>query len=212
MFERFTDSCRKVMALATQEAKRYNHEYIGTEHILLGLVSEREGLGIQVLQNAAIDIDTLRKKIEKLVKSGSGMAYLGKLPQTPRAKKVIEWSIDEARALEQRDIGTEHLLLGLLQVKDGVACQVLNACGMTYEKAHRQVSKLLNIEPIHQASNEDDIQVIEITGEFTVCSQCGYDGGFHNIFYDLNCEKPTRWILMCPGCKAKYDIGLNCPQ
>ena len=211
MFERFTDSCRKVMALATQEAKRYNHEYIGTEHILLGLVSEPEGLGIQVLQNAAIDIDTLRKKIETLVKGGSGMAYLGKLPQTPRAKKVIEWAIDETRTMNQREIGTEHLLLGLLQVKDGVACQVLNGCGMTYEKARHQIFKLLNIEPIAEASNKDNIQVLEITGEFTVCPQCSYNGGFHNIFYGLN-SREQKWILMCPNCKAKYDIGLKYPE
>ena len=211
MFERFTDSCRKVMALANQEAQRYKHEYIGTEHILLGLASVHEGLGFQVLTDARIDVDALRENIEKLVRSGTGMAYLGKLPQTPRAKKVIEWAIDEARALNQRDIGTEHLLLGLLQVKDGIACQVLNACGLTYEKAIHQTSRLLSIEPLPDVPNKDDIQLLEMAGDFTVCPQCGYDGGFHNIFYHINTEKQTQWILVCPNCKAKYDIGLKYP-
>lgn len=212
MFERFTDSCRKVMALANQEAQRYKHEYIGTEHLLLGLASVREGLGIQVLQNLAIKVDKLRTEIGKLVKAGSERVHPGKLPQTPRAKKVVEWAIDEARAMNHGDIGTEHLLLGLLQVKDGVASQVLNACGLTYAMALQEVSRLLHIEPVPDRPDKDDIQVLEVTEEFTVCPQCGYDGGFHNIFYGLNSDTQAKWILMCPSCKEKFDIGLKYPQ
>ena len=93
MFERFTDRARKVMALANQEAQRFNHEYIGTEHILLGLVKEGSGVGANVLKNLDVDIKKLRLEIEKLVKSGPDMVTMGKLPQTPRAKKVIEYAM-----------------------------------------------------------------------------------------------------------------------
>ena len=97
MFERFTDRARKVMALANQEAQRFNHEFIGTEHILLGLVKEGSGVGATVLKNLDVDIKKLRLEVEKLVKSGPDMVTMGKLPQTPRAKKVIEYAIEEAR-------------------------------------------------------------------------------------------------------------------
>jgi len=97
MFERFTDRARKVMALANQEAQRFNHEYIGTEHILLGLVKEGSGVGANVLKNLDVDLRKVRLEVEKLVKSGPDMVTMGKLPQTPRAKKVIEYAIEEAR-------------------------------------------------------------------------------------------------------------------
>ena len=117
MFGRFTDSFRKAMTLANQEAQRYNHEYIGTEHVLLGLAKENEGIGFQVLHNFSIDIDKLRKEIEKQIKIGDNTAYQDKLPHTPQAKKTVECAIDESRALNHREIGTEHLLLGLLKDK-----------------------------------------------------------------------------------------------
>ena len=113
MFERLTDRARKVMALANQEAQRFNHEYIGTEHILLGLVKEGSGVGANVLKNLGIDLRKVRLEVEKLVKSGPEMVTMGKLPQTPRAKKVIEYAIEEARNLNHNYVGTEHLLLGL---------------------------------------------------------------------------------------------------
>ena len=115
MFERFTDRARKVMALANQEAQRFNHEYIGTEHILLGLVKEGSGVGANVLKNLDVDLRKVRLEVEKLVKSGPDMVTMGKLPQTPRAKKVIEYAIEEARNLNHNYVGTEHLLLGLLR-------------------------------------------------------------------------------------------------
>jgi ATP-dependent Clp protease ATP-binding subunit ClpA len=121
----FTDRARKVMALANQEAQRFNHEYIGTEHILLGLVKEGSGVGANVLKNLDVDLRKVRLEVEKLVKSGPDMVTMGKLPQTPRAKKVIEYAIEEARNLNHNYVGTEHLLLGLLREHDGVAAQVL---------------------------------------------------------------------------------------
>ena len=143
MFERFTDRARKVMALANQEAQRFNHEYIGTEHILLGLVKEGSGVGANVLKNLDVDLRKVRVEVEKLVKSGPEMVTMGKLPQTPRAKKVIEYGIEEARNLNHNYVGTEHLLLGLLREHDGVAAQVLMNLGLKLEEVREEVLNLL---------------------------------------------------------------------
>ncbi len=143
MFERFTDRARKVMALANQEAQRFNHEYIGTEHILLGLVKEGSGVGANVLKNLDVDLRKVRLEVEKLVKSGPDMVTMGKLPQTPRAKKVIEYAIEEARSLNHNYVGTEHLLLGLLREHEGVAAQVLMNLGLKLEEVREEVLNLL---------------------------------------------------------------------
>ncbi len=143
MFERFTDRARKVMALANQEAQRFNHEYIGTEHILLGLVKEGSGVGANVLKNLDVDLRKVRLEVEKLVKAGPDVVTMGQLPQTPRAKKVIEFAIEEARNLNHNYVGTEHLLLGLLREQDGVAAQVLMNLGLKLEEVREEVLNLL---------------------------------------------------------------------
>jgi ATP-dependent Clp protease ATP-binding subunit ClpC len=143
MFERFTDRARKVMQLANQEAQRFNHEYIGTEHILLGLVKEGSGVAANVLKNLDIDLRKIRLEVEKLVQSGPEMVTIGKLPHTPRAKKVIEYSMEEARNLNHNYVGTEHILLGLLREQDGVAAQVLMNLGMKLEDVREEVLSLL---------------------------------------------------------------------
>src|SRR3974377_745680 len=129
MYERFTDRARKVMQLANQEAQRFNHEDIGTEHILLGLVKEGSGVAASVLRNLDIDLRKIRLEVEKIVQSGPDMATRGKRPHTPRAKKVIEFAIEEARFLTHNWVGTEHLLLGLVREEEGVAAQVLMNLG-----------------------------------------------------------------------------------
>ena len=143
MYERFTDRARKVMQLANQEAQRFNHEYIGTEHILLGLVKEGSGVAANVLKNLDIDLRKIRLEVEKIVQSGPDMVTMGKLPQTPRAKKVIEYSIEEARNLNHNYVGTEHLLLGLLREQEGVAAQVLMNLGLKLEDVREEVLNLL---------------------------------------------------------------------
>ncbi|MEK6701356.1 MAG: Clp protease N-terminal domain-containing protein, partial [Planctomycetota bacterium] len=131
------------MALANQEAQRFNHEYIGTEHILLGLVKEGSGVGANVLKNLEVDLRKVRLEVEKLVKPGPEMVTMGRLPQTPRAKKVIEYAIEEARNLNHNYVGTEHLLLGLLREHDGVAAQVLMNLGLKLEDVREEVLNLL---------------------------------------------------------------------
>jgi ATP-dependent Clp protease ATP-binding subunit ClpC len=115
MFDRFTDRAKKVMNLARQEAQRFNHEYLGTEHVLLGLVQEGSGVAANVLKQMGIDLNKIRVEVEKIVKTGPSMVTMGQLPFTPRAKKVLELSLEEASNLGHNYIGTEHLLLGLIK-------------------------------------------------------------------------------------------------
>ncbi|AMV17523.1 ATP-dependent Clp protease ATP-binding subunit [Planctomyces sp. SH-PL14] len=143
MYERFTDRARKVMQLANQEAQRFNHEYIGTEHILLGLVKEGSGVAANVLKNLDVDLRKIRLEVEKIVQSGPDILAIGKLPQTPRAKKVIEYAMEEARNLNHNYVGTEHLLLGLLREQEGVAAQVLMNLGLKLEDVREEVLNLL---------------------------------------------------------------------
>ena len=150
MYERFTDRARKVMQLANQEAQRFNHEYIGTEHVLLGLIKEGSGVAANVLKNLDIDLRKIRMEVEKLVQSGPDMVTMGKLPQTPRAKKVIEYSMEEARNLNHNYVGTEHILLGLLREQEGVAAQVLMNLGLKLEDVREEVLNLLG----HGMENE----------------------------------------------------------
>jgi ATP-dependent Clp protease ATP-binding subunit ClpC len=143
MYERFTDRARKVMQLANQEAQRFNHEYIGTEHILLGLVKERSGVAANVLKNLDIDLRKIRLEVEKLVQSGPEMVTMGRLPHTPRAKKVTEYAMEEARNLNHNYVGTEHVLLGLLREQEGFAAQVLMNLGLKLEEVREEVLNLL---------------------------------------------------------------------
>jgi ATP-dependent Clp protease ATP-binding subunit ClpC len=143
MYERFTDRARKVMQLANQEAQRFNHEYVGTEHVLLGLIKEGSGVAANVLRNLDVDLRKIRNEVEKIVQAGPEMVTMGKLPQTPRAKKVIEYAIEEARNLNHNYVGTEHLLLGLLREQEGVAAQVLMNLNLKLEEVREEVLNLL---------------------------------------------------------------------
>ena len=142
-FDRFTDSARKVLAYARQEAQRFNHEYIGTEHLLLGLVREGTGVAANVLHNLDVDIKKIRLEVEKMVQSGPELVTKGQLPFTPRAKKVLELSFEEARNLGQNYIGTEHILLGLLREQDGVAAHVLTNLGLSLEDVRSEVLNII---------------------------------------------------------------------
>ncbi|MCU0722271.1 MAG: ATP-dependent Clp protease ATP-binding subunit [Planctomycetes bacterium] len=146
MFDRFTDRARKVMGLARQEAQRFNHDYIGTEHILLGLVQEESGVAASVLKNMDIDLKKVRMEVEKQVQAGTGAKASGQLPFTPRAKKVLELAMEEASNLGHNYIGTEHLLLGLLKEQDGMAARVLINLGLRLEEVREQVLDLLGAD------------------------------------------------------------------
>jgi ATP-dependent Clp protease ATP-binding subunit ClpC len=156
MFDKFTDRARKVMALAREEAKRFNHEYIGTEHILLGLVKEGSGVAANVLQNLDIDLKKIRLEIEKIVQTGPDLVSVGQLPFTPRVKKVLEYAIEEARAMGHNYIGTEHQLLGLLREQEGVAAQVLLNLGLKLDDVREEVIELLGAESAENVKEKEE--------------------------------------------------------
>jgi ATP-dependent Clp protease ATP-binding subunit ClpC len=154
MFDRFTDRAKKVMNLARQEAQRFNHEYLGTEHILLGLVQEGSGVAANVLKNMAIDLNKIRAEVEKIVKTGPTMVTMGQLPFTPRAKKVLELSMEEASNLGHNYIGTEHLLLGLIKENEGIAAQVLLNLGVKLEDVREEVLEFLGADSSEEEEEE----------------------------------------------------------
>ncbi len=143
MFNRFTERARKVIILAKEEARRFNHDYIGTEHILLGLVREGEGVAAAVLQKVGVSLESIRLEIEKLVQPGPTTQIIGDIPFTPRAKKALELSAEEARSLGHNYIGTEHLLLGLIREGEGIASQVLLNLGLDLNRVRNEVMELL---------------------------------------------------------------------
>jgi len=143
MFNRFTERARKVIVYAKEEARRFNHDYIGTEHLLLGLVREGEGVAAAVLQKLGLDLETIRIEVEKLVQPGPQTQVLGDIPFTPRSKKALELSAEEARALGHNYIGTEHLLLGLVKEGEGMAYRVLLNLGLDLGKLRNEVMELL---------------------------------------------------------------------
>ena len=142
----FTERVRKVLALAREEAARLYHEYVGTEHILLGLLREGGGVASAVLQNLGADPDEIEQLIEQDVKKGRPATIVRDLPYTSRAKKVLELSMAEARELNHSYVGTEHLLLGLVREEQGIAAQVLNHVGVTLTAAREESLRLLGSE------------------------------------------------------------------
>src|SRR5579872_3257517 len=143
----FTERVRKVLAMAREEAARLHHEYVGTEHILLGLIREGEGVAAAVLQNLSVDLDEIQQKIEETVKKGKAAQTTGPdLPYTSRAKKVLELAMSEARELNHSYVGTEHLLLGLLREEKGIAAQVLTDAGVNLEAARTETLRILGTE------------------------------------------------------------------
>ena len=142
-FDKFTDRARKVLTLAQDEAQRFNHNYIGTEHLLLGLVREGEGVAARVLENMNVELSKVRTAVEFIIGRGD-RPVVGEVGLTPRAKRVIELAIDEARRLGHNYIGTEHLLLGLVREGEGIAAGVLESLGVNLDKVRHQVIHVLS--------------------------------------------------------------------
>ena len=142
MFERYTDRARRVVVLAQEEARMLNHNYIGTEHILLGLIHEGEGVAAKALESLGISLDAVRQQVEEIIGQGQ-QAPSGHIPFTPRAKKVLDLSRREASQFGHNYIGTEHILLGLIREGDGVAAQVLVKLGADLNRVRQQVIGML---------------------------------------------------------------------
>merc|ERR1712032_1067166 len=142
MFERFTEKAIKVIMLAQEEARRLGHNFVGTEQILLGLIGEGTGIGPQILKSMGINLKDARVEVEKIIGRGSGFVAV-EIPFTPRAKRVLELSLDEARQIGHNYIGTEHLLLGLIREGEGVAARVLENLGVELSKVRSQIIRSL---------------------------------------------------------------------
>jgi len=142
-FDKFTERARKVLSLAQEEAQRFQHNYIGTEHLLLGLVREGEGVAGKVLTSLGVDLEKVRKAVEDIIGRGDRIV-LGEIGFTPRAKKVIELAVDEARLLDHDYIGTEHLLLGLIREGEGIGAGVLESFGLSLQEVRAKTIQVLN--------------------------------------------------------------------
>jgi ATP-dependent Clp protease ATP-binding subunit ClpC len=182
-FDKFTERARRVLSFAQEEAQRFQHNYIGTEHLLLGLVREREGVAAKVLHKLGVELQKVREAVEFIIGRGDRIV-LGEIGLTPRAKKVIELAVDEARRMNHHYIGTEHLLLGLLREGEGIGAGVLESLGVRLEIARRETLAVLSggrpPVPVEAAS-------LVVEGEPALtCSNCGArsPGYFH---YCFNC-------------------------
>src|SRR5512137_351028 len=153
----FTPRAQQVLALARKEADRFNHNFVGTEHLLLGLIKLGQGVAVNVLQKLGLDLETVRLEVEKQVGTGPDQKMIGNIPYTPRVKKVLALSQKEARALNHTYVGTEHILLGLLREGDGVAARVLRNLDVDIEQARQEILKELDPNFVGQEE--------QITGE-----------------------------------------------
>jgi len=156
MQDKFTDRVRRVMFLAREEAARLHHDYIGTEHLLLGIIREGEGLAATILSNLGLDLDVVRRTIENMVPASSGAVTIGEIPFTPRAKHVLELSVDEAKLLGHNYVGTEHLLLGLIREGEGIAARVLVEFGADKRRVREETLRLLGGNPRTQKGGKSE--------------------------------------------------------
>jgi excisionase family DNA binding protein len=190
-FDKFTDRARRVLALAQEEARRFQHNYLGTEHLLLGLVREGEGVAAKVLNSLGVEQEKVREAVEFIIGRGDHVV-VGEVGLTPRAKKVIELAVDEARRFNHHYIGTEHLLLGLVREGSGVAAGVLESLGVRLERLRTETIHVLSDvqENAPQAASpseppESPVPAAEGEQELT-CSHCGTGCPGHYI-YCFNC-------------------------
>jgi len=160
-FDKFTERARKVLSLAQEEAQRFQHNYIGTEHLLLGLVRERDGAAAKVLASLGIDLNKVRDAVEFIIGRGDRIV-LGEIGLTPRAKKVIEFAVDEARRSNHHYIGTEHLLLGLVRESEGIAAGVLESVGVNLENVRRQTIQVLRHQDRFNKFTEEAILALSL--------------------------------------------------
>jgi len=157
MFEQFTEHARKVLGLARQEAQKFNHDYIGTEHILLGLILDNNGIAATILRNANVDMRQIRLEVEKLVEQGPQVSVSPtKLPFTPRAKRAIDYAKEEAKSMGHPNVGTEHLLLGILFEAEGIAAKVLDHFGINAEDVRSEIISMANPADSSKKSDDED--------------------------------------------------------
>src|SRR5690606_26272877 len=168
----FTPRAQQVLALARKEADRFNHSYVGTEHLLLGLIKLGQGVAVNVLERMGLDLAGVRMEVEKEVGTGSGQKISGSIPYTPRVKKVLALANKEAKALNHSYVGTEHILLGLLREGEGVAARVLRRMDVDIQRTRNEI--LAEIDPNFSPEDNDEDDDEDDDGEF---EDEGHDGG-----------------------------------
>ncbi len=204
MFERFTDRARRVVVLAQEESRLLNHNYIGTEHILLGLVHEGEGVGAKALEELGISLNRARERVLEIIGHG-GSAPSGHIPFTPRAKKVLELSLREALQLGHNYIGTEHILLGLIREGEGVGAQVLTKMGADLSTVRTKVIQLLSG---YSGGAPGPAPAVSFTSSAPPRASVVLSGGTHGVgcsfcgrdFWDVDRYVTARGIAICSDC------------
>ena len=199
----FTDRARRIMQLANQEAQRFNHDCVGTEHILLGFIKEESGIGATILKNMDIDNQKVRHEVEKVVRKGPDTVIVGRLPLTPRSKKVLEFAMEASRILNHDYVDSEHFLLGLLREKEGVAVQVLMNCGLKLDEVWREVLNLFG----HGNTTEEDRILTVLRGKFVLPQV------FEDVIHRITC--PTDLGLLfrhAVWCKTLAEFGTELKQ
>lgn len=193
-FDRFTRRARSVLNLAQEEARSLQHNYIGTEHLLLGLLREGRGVAAQALSNLGIELQPTRRSVEVIIGRGESERTSGEVGLTPRAKKVIELAVDEARKLNHHFLGTEHLLLGMIREGEGIAVKIIENMGIQQEQVRAEVMRMISqhqeqeVAAIHPVPEEATALLAE-EGQGLVCPRCGAHcpGYFRHCF---NCGEP----------------------
>jgi ATP-dependent Clp protease ATP-binding subunit ClpA len=207
-FDKFTERARRVLSFAQEEAQRFQHNYIGTEHLLLGLVREGEGVAAKVLLKLGVELNKVRSNVEYIIGRGDRIV-LGEIGLTHRAKKVIELAVDEARRLNHQYIGTEHLLLGLLREGEGIGGGVLESLGVTLEQARRETLAMLGASSsgMQTTSSPSPVEAVSPVTEgepVLICPHCGAH---------IAEGKPA---LICPHCGARcpgyFHYCFNCGE
>ena len=212
MFERFTDRARRVVVLAQEESRMLSHNYIGTEHILLGLIHESEGVAARSLESLGISLEAVRRQVKEIIGEGQA-APTGHIPFTPRAKKVLELSLREALQLGHNYIGTEHILLGLIREGEGVAAQVLQKLGADLNSVRQTVIQLLSGYPV-SASEETPTKWAPASGPTCPWCTMPLEGAlaYRSMVAapdDAEEDPISLFLLYCKGCGGIVRTSLD---
>ena len=194
-FDRLTKRARRVLTLAQEEAQRFQHTYIGTEHLLLGLIREGEGVAGQVLSNLGVEVEQVRQAVEAIIGRG-GRVVLGEVGLTPRAKKVIEMAVDEARRFQHRFVGTEHILLGLIREGEGIAAGVLESLGLQLEQVRAETVRVLRQHQPGQQEQEETPATPPVPAEATALL-AEEEHGLTCTFCSARCPSYFRYCFNC---------------
>lgn len=204
MFERFTDRARRVVVLAQEEARFLNHPYIGTEHILLGLLNEGEGVGCQALVQHGVYLEETRQKVNEIIGEGTTPPQ-GHIPFTPRAKKILEMALRESLQLGHNYIGSEHILLGMVREGEGIAAQVLAALGLTLESLRETIFELLKANPEQREAARRPLPRMERT---PLCLHPPGSLRYSTIEIPSEADQPlvSAILVTCSNCKVSIGV------